>query len=1457
MTKVYVSATFLDLQDCRAAVKLALSRLRVEDLSMESYVAEDRRPVDKCLSDVADCDIYIGIFAWRYGHIPPGYDKSITELEYRKAVADRKPCLIFLLDEDAPWPRARIDRGVDADRVEALRAELSVRHTCGTFTESVDLAAQVTAAVANQLAENCWTEPAGPTLSPDIRTRYFTRLRQHYGALDLDALTPADREDYLRIELASVFVEQDVVEEPPPAELSRDWLRRMQADGHLDTEEAPEHVDPAEWEQLRRSYQGRPPRPLFDLLGAPDQRTVVLLGDPGSGKSTVARYLTLALTCGNPGDRLSVLDDSLPLLIELRSYATLVAEGRCEGFLDYLHRRATADGLGVDRVSLQRHLAAGGRALVIFDGLDEVFDPRRREEVASEIACFAADFPLVRVLVTARIVGYSRRILTDAGFTHATLHDLDEPQIDEFLGSWYRLAMRGRPADAELRRGRLLEAMRHSHEIRELAGNPLLLTILAIIGKHQALPRERWRLYAHAATVLVEHWDVNRHLRDQHDVPHFLATDDKLELLRRLAFRMQSTERGLPANHIAGEELRETFARYLIERYQRDPAAARSISLRMIDQFRERNFILSRYGPDVYGFVHRTFLEYFCADAIVSRFQHDQVMSLDELTEVYRSHWADPSWREVLRLVAGALHERHTATLIRLLAEEVNRPWPPSAFNPSPVNLALAVQCLAEVRNLAAVAGPAEALLRQVILLLEHSVPINDAETMRMVEDDVLPAVSAIGTAWPGRDSYLAWYRRRGVRLIWSPVSALAARIAAMLAAPADRIDELFDMVLGGTDDSAAAYASIAGLAEVARIATAPTTGPRQAAANGPHQAATARVRQLLVRRVRDDQHAGVRLAAVQALGQHFPDDLLVCDVLIEQARADRYAGVRVAAVQALGEGFRDTAQIRDVLRERARDDQHPGVRRTAVHQLGDRPDSAHLPDVVLDALRTDPDPDVVRAAARALFERYGADERVRDVLIQRSGDEDLPLVRRAAVQLLGARLAGDDEVRAVLFDRVRHDGDAGVLRAAAGACVDLSRAGDRVRSALTRRARDDHDEIIRQAALRALLEHLPREDVPIELLTALSRRDPDADVRLVATGPLADLAGTEPAVRPTLRELTRGDADPRVRLLAVRSLIERVGVESIVRDVLAGVARDDPAAALRSTAVEALADCVDTGPGIRALLIGCAHADHDPSVRLAAVRAITGKGDLPEDVLTELLDRTHRDADADVFTLAATTVTELQGPTPRSYRLLEARLRDDSNARVRLAAIQLLVDRFGADVEVRAVLLQLVRHDPDAEVVRTAGDVLADHIGEDAELSAALVARATGDAPVIRSAAARTLCDRFAADPRIRALLVAIATGDEDVQVRRDVLRAAGEQLADSTEARELLGNGLRDPDWSVRVAAVHAVTSGFGGEEQTRTLLTRLARGDRDPQFRRVVCQALTWLPDADPDLLPSLDG
>jgi len=102
MAKIYVSSTFNDLQEYREQVRISLRSMGHEDIAMEYYTAGEKRPVDKCLEDVASADIYVGIFAFRYGYIPTDQDKSVTELEYRKAIELEKPCFIFILKEDAP-----------------------------------------------------------------------------------------------------------------------------------------------------------------------------------------------------------------------------------------------------------------------------------------------------------------------------------------------------------------------------------------------------------------------------------------------------------------------------------------------------------------------------------------------------------------------------------------------------------------------------------------------------------------------------------------------------------------------------------------------------------------------------------------------------------------------------------------------------------------------------------------------------------------------------------------------------------------------------------------------------------------------------------------------------------------------------------------------------------------------------------------------------------------------------------------------------------------------------------------------------------------------------------------------------------------------------------------------------------------------------------------------------------
>jgi hypothetical protein len=163
--KIYISATYRDLQRHRSAVATALRRMGHQPIGMEDYVAEGARPLNRCLADVVACDAYVGIIAWRYGFVPtdagaPGTPlptgtslgaTSITEFEFRQAVQSGKPVLIFLLDPEAEWPSNQFDAvsgdGEQGKAISKLRQEVGRQFVVSHFRTPEELASLVSAAV--------------------------------------------------------------------------------------------------------------------------------------------------------------------------------------------------------------------------------------------------------------------------------------------------------------------------------------------------------------------------------------------------------------------------------------------------------------------------------------------------------------------------------------------------------------------------------------------------------------------------------------------------------------------------------------------------------------------------------------------------------------------------------------------------------------------------------------------------------------------------------------------------------------------------------------------------------------------------------------------------------------------------------------------------------------------------------------------------------------------------------------------------------------------------------------------------------------------------------------------------------------------------------------------------------------------------------------------------------------
>ena len=138
-----VSSTARDLPEHRKEVLDACLRQGMFPIMMEHLPANDADAIATSLRMVDEADIYLGIFAYRYGYIPKDHTISITEMEYNRAVELGIPRLIFLMHEDHPIKMADVEKGEGATKLEALKARLGTERVVNFFTSPTDLRAHV------------------------------------------------------------------------------------------------------------------------------------------------------------------------------------------------------------------------------------------------------------------------------------------------------------------------------------------------------------------------------------------------------------------------------------------------------------------------------------------------------------------------------------------------------------------------------------------------------------------------------------------------------------------------------------------------------------------------------------------------------------------------------------------------------------------------------------------------------------------------------------------------------------------------------------------------------------------------------------------------------------------------------------------------------------------------------------------------------------------------------------------------------------------------------------------------------------------------------------------------------------------------------------------------------------------------------------------------------------------
>jgi formylglycine-generating enzyme required for sulfatase activity/energy-coupling factor transporter ATP-binding protein EcfA2 len=433
---------------------------------------------------------------------------------------------------------------------------------------------------------------------------------------------------------------------------------------------------------------------------------LLILGDPGSGKSTFVNYLTHVLAQAGlaPGGapwlaRIAPWDHGplLPVRVELRALAAQ-AGGRERGdarlLLDHLRRELETWQLG-DFWPLLRGAIRDEKEALLFalDGLDEA-PADLRGVVIETVQAFADRYPRHRYVVTCRPYAYVGQPRQLRDFRQVTLAPFNAEQVEHFVRTWYReLARRGRLAaqEAEERAGRLVQAVGRG-DLWALAQRPLLLTVMTLLHTFRGqLPDDRTELYADAVDLLLRRWEgrLGREvgLVERLGMPDLKMSDLQAGLYA-VAFRAHGgmEAAGGGTADVDEAELRQWLAPYLGDDWNK--------AGEFVDYIRERAGLLVRHKTRAYTFPHRTFQEFLAACYLV-------VESGDYAGQAANLVRADlDRWREVFVLAAGHAARTHRlgqaiAAVNALCPRDVVRVARPDA--PALRQAALAGEALLEI----------------------------------------------------------------------------------------------------------------------------------------------------------------------------------------------------------------------------------------------------------------------------------------------------------------------------------------------------------------------------------------------------------------------------------------------------------------------------------------------------------------------------------------------------------------------------------------------------------------------------------------------------------------------------------------------------------------------------------------------------------------------------------------
>ena len=387
---------------------------------------------------------------------------------------------------------------------------------------------------------------------------------------------------------------------------------------------------------MRKKHQDLTIAEAMKFLKRDEILGLVILGGPGTGKTTLLKYLALTYSRVLQRKRLRQSQRRLPVFVTLR---TIAIDDGGPSLDRYLTDICSNAGIRVSPGFFNKKLKDGA-CIVLLDGLDEVADEAQREQIAGWIEKQWVDFGENPFVVTCRPSGFREEYLR-AGFLRLDIQDFNENDIAKFARNWCLAVERsemGRSRESR-RRGReagenLIGAIRSNEHVSALATNPLMLSIIALVHRYRAaLPERRVDLYSECVQVMLGRWEAAKGL------PVEVPPDKALQILKPLALWMHKQQAAKEGKWTARRYEVEAFiASYLVNVGMQDKGAGG-----FLDYMRDRCGLLVEREPGVVSFHHQTFQEYLAAEEIEACGK----------TGLLVDRFGDDYWREITLLYAG------------------------------------------------------------------------------------------------------------------------------------------------------------------------------------------------------------------------------------------------------------------------------------------------------------------------------------------------------------------------------------------------------------------------------------------------------------------------------------------------------------------------------------------------------------------------------------------------------------------------------------------------------------------------------------------------------------------------------------------------------------------------------------------------------------------------------------